>query len=312
MGKLKDFVFNEVRSDYVINRKDSFLYKFLLEGKMKDKCCGLDQNKQEKVIHKAATDLMYNLGYPLSAEKNVEKLKSELADYDNVKQKARERMAAASINEAARINKKVIEKEQSLNERLAEAEAERIKDKGREKRHNNTALDLADMWYTQYGIRNHEGNHASIEECQELYDILKRQAAYKNVIVPVRIDSDAGTGVYIIGSEYKIPSKMKNKMHCNIVILTPCIEESTFSIRVDDEGYEDMETAFDFFENTVHKNGMEFISFGNGKSPDGIPKVFKKYFEDDEEDKFNTEMNRIDILTKEDIEETMKIFADEE
>ena len=45
MGKLKDTIFNEIRSDYVINKSDSFLYKYLLEGKMKDKCKGGGQSK---------------------------------------------------------------------------------------------------------------------------------------------------------------------------------------------------------------------------------------------------------------------------
>ncbi len=68
MGSLRDRIFSEIRSDYNQNEKDSFLYRYLRNGKLKEKC---DKNpeKEKAIIHKAATDLMYNMGYALAAAK---------------------------------------------------------------------------------------------------------------------------------------------------------------------------------------------------------------------------------------------------
>lgn len=70
MGRFREETFIRIRNDYNEHRpsgRGSFLYRYLLEGKMKEKCEGIkSQEKIDAIIHKAATDLMYNLGYPLS------------------------------------------------------------------------------------------------------------------------------------------------------------------------------------------------------------------------------------------------------
>lgn len=294
MGKLKDTIFNEIRSDYVINKSDSFLYKYLVEGKMKDKCKGADKAKRDKIIHKAATDLMYNNGYPLKAQKNVERLKSELADYDMVGTDTRKKLV--------RVNQ--------LEERLAEATAEQAEDKGRGGKHTNTALDLVDQWYTLHGIRSQE-DVVSVEQCQKLFDILQKLPKYDNVIIPLQIDKLVGAGVYILGNRRAPGVTRRGSGNCIIAIVIPDADGEEYAIRICDEGYDDVETAFDFFSNTSYKETMEDLSLWNGESPDGIPVVFRKYFESDEDEDDFERFGPVDELTEEDLEETRRIFAEE-
>ncbi|MBO4375239.1 MAG: hypothetical protein J5829_09055 [Lachnospiraceae bacterium] len=67
---LRDEIFEEIRNDYRINGKDSFLYRYLRKGKMKEKC-EEEPAKEGTLIHKSATDLMYNLGYPLAKKSSA-------------------------------------------------------------------------------------------------------------------------------------------------------------------------------------------------------------------------------------------------
>lgn len=70
MGRFREETFIRIRNDYNAHKpsgRGSFLYQYLLEGKMKEKCAGAKSPKEiDSIIHKAATDIMYNLGYPLS------------------------------------------------------------------------------------------------------------------------------------------------------------------------------------------------------------------------------------------------------
>ena len=69
MESLKDLAFKNIRSDFNDRFVESFLYGFLLEHKadLREKC--KKSKNPEKLVYKAATDLMYNLGYPLSEKK---------------------------------------------------------------------------------------------------------------------------------------------------------------------------------------------------------------------------------------------------
>ena len=65
MKKFRDIVFEDIRSDYNNNGERSFLYGYMRDGKLKDKC---EKNpaKEKSLVHRAVTDLMYNYGYRLS------------------------------------------------------------------------------------------------------------------------------------------------------------------------------------------------------------------------------------------------------
>lgn len=70
MGRFREETFIRIRNDYNAHKpsgRGSFLYQYLLNGKMKDKCADAKSSAEvDSIIKKAATDLMYNLGYPLS------------------------------------------------------------------------------------------------------------------------------------------------------------------------------------------------------------------------------------------------------
>lgn len=70
MGKFREETLIRIRNDYNMHKpsgRGSFLYQYLLEGKMKEKCANAKTPEEiDSIIHKAATDYMYNLGYPLS------------------------------------------------------------------------------------------------------------------------------------------------------------------------------------------------------------------------------------------------------
>ena len=70
MGVFKDSTIISIRDDYISNGKDSFLYSYLLDEKYDEieKQCKTPNKTEDKVIHKMATDLLYNLGYPLSGK----------------------------------------------------------------------------------------------------------------------------------------------------------------------------------------------------------------------------------------------------
>lgn len=65
MTTLRDIIFEDIRADYLDRGSGSVLYRFLKEGKLKEKCES-EPAKEEARIEKAAVDLMYNHGYPLS------------------------------------------------------------------------------------------------------------------------------------------------------------------------------------------------------------------------------------------------------
>ncbi|MBR4767719.1 MAG: hypothetical protein IK088_01960 [Lachnospiraceae bacterium] len=72
---LRDIIFREIREEYNARGDRSFLYSWLRNGKLREKC---EENpaKEAAIVHKTATDLMYNLGYPLAEKREKTEARS--------------------------------------------------------------------------------------------------------------------------------------------------------------------------------------------------------------------------------------------
>ncbi len=289
MGKFKDSVFDSIRADYIANGKDSVLYRFLLEGKMKEKCKGVTPKKRDQMIHKVATDLMYNLGYPLAAEKKVSEAKIDIAEFEeNYSTKSKKEDYWYKEDKETPEEKKNKAKNM-IQDKLHAAEQNKKIATGRKSMHNNTALELIDKWYAVHGDTSFSGGDVINEECEKLYNILRKDKKAEYAIVPIRINKQVGGGVYIIGNEIEVSNDFLGgqRGYCRIVVWVPTIPSdgtTRFIMELSDE-YDYVDTALDFYENAVAHNSLQEIINMNETAPNGIPEAFMIYFDNaDRED----------------------------
>lgn len=190
MGVLKDTIFCDIRSDYNQNQQDSFLYRYLKSSneQLKEKCTAKPEMEAD-YIHKAATDLMYNHGYPL-AEKTLKTGTDLILTTEELERKERARL-----------------KRQERAKKKRQTNGVEKKKKNDRKRSNNTMLELIDAWYEDMLIRK-RGNqvslfsdeHISEADFQELFEELNKSKK-TNAIIPVKIDPLSCQGLYIIGKD---------------------------------------------------------------------------------------------------------------
>lgn len=259
-----------IRNDYNNRKKksDSFLYKYLLEGKMRERCAGAKSVREiDAIIHKAATDLMYNLGYPLS-ENAVPKDKA---------------------------------------------------------RSHNTALDLVDAWYSRRGVSVAAARGGGVddfdpEEYQRLYDFLNT-AGKTSVLIPVRVDSETGMGIYIVGRDHYVEFPYENpRQACGIGILADWfsdygekpdkrVDELRLSLAVgtmdEPADYVNIAEANKWYTRLygVGEERYGFFRECNGEAPDGLPERFMRYFESGKEDDF-------EVIKSEEREKTRRELAE--
>ena len=299
MSTLRDTVFLDIRKEYNNKGSDSFLYRYLRAGKLKEKCDADPQN-EANYIHKAATDLMYNLGYPLA-----QKVFKEQAD-PTLSQKEIEQIERAREKRRERYKKK---KEENSGKQKEENNGTPKSEKAKQPRTHNTVLDLMDAWYADTHRRNNAGpqslfpeNEISETDYQKLFDELNKAKKTK-AIVPVRIDPLSGEGLYIAGKDLfpKGEFRYSEKYSCGLCII------SLFGIETGDVnqgaslgfGFDpdttigaptNVSEAIKFFENLYireDRSYMEEVWDLNGEMPDNCPESLKIYFSDyDKEDDF--------------------------
>ncbi len=311
MGKLKDTVFNEIRADYVTNEKDSFLYRFLLEGKLKEKCSGVSVQKKDQMVRKAAIDLMYNLGYPIAAEKRVAKARANVEDIETEFARKKVKLIEYNMknpNKRLDIEKAKKEVETKRQKALSEAEDKKKNSKGRKSQHNNTALELIDAWCTQRGFSGNDEKEIPEEDCERMYEILVNIEESEYAIIPLRVNKMVGGGVYIVGDGLLKTDGPRG--YCQLILYLPKTvqknsnEEFYFTICPDDRGFDNVRTALDFYDNGVNTE-IKMIRSMNEAAPDGTPDTFMRYFVNDKDDE-PIDWRFDEGLTEEELELSMK------
>lgn len=304
MGEFNDKVFGLIGSDFLEKGENSFLYKYLSES-MTDKA------PTDRQIRAKARDLMYNLGYPLSAMTRLNQAKEAVEHYEFGGGK-REFQEKVMVHDSSADKKRLLDKkkafEEELSKDLSEAEENRKSNRGRKgqksgKAHNNTALDLVDRWVSERGYGSGTGDEADLEDCEKMYSLLKGSPEYARVRIPIRIDRETGAGVYIIGNEYYPGrSRIKGKS-CQLAIFYPSGDTDDYEIVLWDEGYPTVKEAFRFFAGTVIMESLRTITMDNDKAPEGTPEEFIKYFGRDD-----LYMDDVLSFTEEEYSETVNLF----
>ncbi len=278
MGAFRKETFENIIDDYLDRGEESVLYKYLREGRLKEKCDKADATAQKRLIRKAAVDLMYNVGYSI-ASRAFDRRKADL-EYglrnDGLTEK--ELKEYQSRYEGKKYN--------------AKKGKRTTKENGSIGRGNNTLLDLLDRWYDEVGPSNggiYQGVSASqqpdLNACQSLFELLSRSRDFEEAAVPLKVDPLVGGGVYIVG---KLLFGDKGDMfpygdnyHCGLGILYPDIDYGLEMLLDPGEnsGFPNVSEAFAFFEHDGSR--MERLQGFNGKAPKGVPDIFKKYFQSD-------------------------------
>ncbi len=313
---LRDRIFDDIRSDYNKSGKASFLYQYLREGKLKERC---DKNpgKEKALIHKAATDFMYNMGYPLAKEKKDEAQPidpdayTEMADGLTFEEENRR----LNVLDPHRLTE---EQEGKSRKQAEEAEkAKKAEEKPSPSRTKNTALDMIDAWYSQRGCRLPEmsGSVASEEEYQKLFVALNNSKC-TSAFVPVRIDPVTGAGLFILGRDYYPEGyfPVSRNYSCAFCII------SFWSFDKDDPSgvrlecgttkenvgkCDDVKEALKFFEAELGENrqdGLFEIVNCNGNKPEQCPKSLEIYFADYEG------WDDFDMITEDEMKESRDDF----
>ena len=287
MGKLKDTVFNEIRADYVANENSSFLYRFLLEGKLKEKCSGVSVQKRDQIVRKAAIDLMYNLGYPIAAEKRVAKARASVEDFETEFAREEEKLLDYYLknpDKKPNIKEIKLEAEAKRQKTLSEAEDKKKNSKGRNSQNRNTALELIDAWCTQRGFSTRNEDEIPVEDCEKLFEILSGIEEGEYAVIPLRVNKMVGGGVYIVGNGWLESEDPRG--YCQLIIYLPKTVmkksngEYIFTICPEDSGFYDVRTVFDFYDNGIN-DAIDNFREWNETAPKGVPDTFMRYFIND-------------------------------
>ncbi len=278
MGVFKQETFERIIDDYLDNGEDSVLYKYLREGRLKEKCDRADATTQRRLIRKAAVDLMYNVGYSIAA-RAFDKRKADL-EYGL-------RNDGLSPKELRQYKKRYEGKKYN-----AKKGNRTTKENGSIGRGNNTLLDLLDRWFEEEGTAaggfypgKNSAQEPDLDACQSLFEQLSRSRKYEEVAVPLKVDPLVGGGVYIVG---KLLFGDKGDMfpygdnyHCGLGILYPDIDYGLEMLLDPGEnsGFPNVSEAFALFEHDGSR--MERLQGFNGRAPKGVPEFFLKYFQSD-------------------------------
>ncbi len=312
MGNFKKDTFENIIDDYLDHGEESVLYKYLREGRLKEKCDKADADARDKLIKKAALDLMYNVGYSIPG-RVFDRRKAYLEEGSwNGTLTEKEKKEYLDKFDGKKYNGKKTRKKSKDGTNTGKKNSN--KENGAIGRGNNTLLDLLNRWYmdrdyswagTQVTKSSVQG--PTLEECQNLFEILSASKECENVAVPLRIDPMVGGGVYIVGKKvYGYRGDLfpySNNYHCGLGILCPEKTEYGLEMTLDqgaDNGFPDVSEAFKFFEND--DTGMVTLREDfNGKAsvPEDIPEVFASYFG-------TRRRNRIDAELEEGIEEEIE------
>ncbi len=283
MGALRDEIFGAIREDYRKYGKYSFLYKYLRNGKLKDKC-DKDPGNEEKFVHKAATDLMYNYGFPLA-------VKTGKSTYD---------VFAFSSEE---IQKKEKKREQNRkyreNKKRENGQAGKSYGSGPAKvRNSNAELDLMDAWYETYGqTKAAMMDDDTIDAYQKLYEALNA-AGRRNAFIPIVTDPMTGTGVYIVGRDLYASDEdfiYGENYACGIRVIGNWdydpevgiglyMSDPDTDFRTPSMNYPSVREAMNWYRSAFLSDPMDSIREWNRDMPDGAPKQFTTYFQNAEGD----------------------------
>lgn len=300
MGSFNDRIFGEIRSDYIANGPQSFLYRYLSRENP-----GMDDKK----LKLKAKDTMLYLGYPLSAAR---KLENAIHARDRFEQGRDDlRFSESSFDKdknLARLEKRRDEEER-LNRNLDQAREDLLENRGRKAKEKekgivrkNTALDLVEGWVLERGLGGTGAEGADLESCEKMYGLIRNDPKASKVWVPLRIDTETGAGLYIIGNDCYPDSNIENNATCQLTIFCPVRYDKKCAFSFWDGGYDDVRTAFEFMENTVCPESMMVITTENNELPDKAPEAFRKYF-----DRYDLE--DVTSYTDEEYMETVNLFT---
>ena len=172
-------------------------------------------------------------------------------------------------------------------------------------RSNNTALNMIDSWYSlQNRKKNRSLGDMSIEQYQKLFDTLQVDSESDSVLIPIRIDSKTGAGLYIVGKNNYLDGcfKYNSNYHCGLDILSNWENDELEQLGQ----CTSVKEAVKFFEATLslyEEDILSEIRSLNGNMPKGCPKKLQQYFADYipcEEDVLK--------ITEADLEDTKKEF----
>ena len=267
MGQFNDMVFNKIRSDFIQNGPKSVLYRFVLENE--------GEAIDDKTVRKKANALMYNLGYPLRAER--------------MRQMAEQNFDNAEFDDSffnGNTKKTINKKKESISKNLSNANLLVKNDRGRKSTnsskkaggHKNTALNLVDMWASEHDMIGSDSGEVLLTDCEEMFRLLKKNPLYQRVKIPVRIDNKTGAAIYIVGNEY-YPGKHKlQNLSCQLAIYGPSAETEKHEIHFLDGPFPSVKEALDFYTKVIPEC-MDTLTLDNCEAPIGTPKAFEKYFD---------------------------------
>ena len=263
MGSFSDRVLGDIRKDFYEKGKESFLYQYMCENMV-------NENSDYEGISKKAKDFMYNLGYPISAVEKYERAKEK---YNQLKKLHTEKSDYG-------YNKKSFDKRNDKLNKLKEEldNAEKQLSSGgygrkteKSGKHKNTALDMVDRWESS--------NEIDDFSCEVLYELIKRDDQYSEVIIPLKVDKETGTGLYAIGNDRWPNSDFKRfpGCYCQLGIYSASTLSDEFEYRFWDGGYPDIKVALEFY-NSARIELLDNAFDNTVTFPKGAPKVFEKYF----------------------------------
>ena len=297
MAKLRDIVFEDMRKDYNEHGESSFLYGYLRNGKLKDEI-DKDPANEKAIVHKHATYLMYDHGYPL-AKRNKKKKEVDFAFMED---------GISAEEEKRRVRKITVPARKDAKKKKAAAASSRT---------SNKALDLLDAWFAARGGKSLSLRQsvASEEEYQQLFMALSK-GRVSQAFVPIMVDPLIGAGLYILGRDYYPEGKFRyaSDWYCGLCIISEWVLEKgegaslQFGIQSNSDndlkGCKSVREAIKFFECDLldkRRDYLNEIQIWNPAAPAGCPEKLRMYFADYyEEDDFDTITDEDRKLAEED------------
>lgn len=153
---------------------------------------------------------------------------------------------------------------------------------------SNPPLEMVDAWYEYKGTTT-----GSIEEFDRLYKSICKSESSDSILIPVRVDSETGVGLYIIGKDYYRRGYFTypQSIHCGIDFISNWKKIDSKGIFLSiTYAYAYIactnvkEVYRDFYNEKL--DCLEELGEMNGHIPADCPEKIKKYFKaKDSEDK---------------------------
>lgn len=169
---------------------------------------------------------------------------------------------------------------------------------------SNPPLEMIDAWYKYYskkiggieGADNVNKVDLPLEEYDRFFKSICKSKSSDSILIPIRMDSKSGAGLYIIGKDYYAKGYFKypDSFHCGIDYISNwdniagCGIAQSIAYNLVDNKCDSVITANDFFEKEIVLEADVLGEFKkmNGTMPVGCPKALQKYFyTNDSEDK---------------------------